>query len=291
MSLPKYRVSTADWVAAARAWHLRNTAPLFEDPYARVLSGPVLRLVQFVKPLEWLLFQVVLAPLMPSSMCVLMRARYAEESLEPLVERGLGQYVILGAGMDSFAFRRRDLMQRIRAFEVDHPITQERKIGRLQGAGLEIASNHHFVAADLSKVSPPDALAESPFDASQPAFVSLLGVCYYLTPDELSDTLSAIARGMCRGTRVVVDYMLDSESSDPGTNDLRRRMLDFVAKRGEPMRSSYSLSGMSRLAADAGLKTVENFRMVDLSDSYVGDSDRFVVQPPDMFAFGTFEVD
>ncbi len=291
MSLPRYTISTADWVAAAREWHLRNTIPLFEDPYARALSGRILNVVQLIRPLEWLLFKVVLKPILPTSMCVLMRARYAEESLAQVVEEGMRQYVILGAGMDSFAFRRPDLMQRIQVFEVDHPVTQGRKLRRIERAGLEVASNHHFVAADLSEVSPPEALAATPFDPSLPTFVSLLGVSYYLPQDDLSGTLRAVADGMRQGTRVVVDYMLDSESSDPGTHDVRRRMLDFVAKRGEPMRSAYSMTDMGRLATDAGFRIVENFRMVDLSASYIGDLESVTVQPPDMFGFGNFEVD
>ena len=290
MSLPRYSISTADWVAAARDWHLRNTIPIFEDPYARALSGRVLNLVQILKPLEWLLFKFVLDPIMPSSMCVVMRARYAEQALEQAVDRGVRQYVILGAGMDSFAFRRPDLMRRIQAYEVDHPVTQGAKLRRIKRAGLEVASNHHFVAADLSEVSPLDALAGTPFDTSQPTFVSLLGVAYYLTPDDLAATMRSIAQGMHAGTRLVLDYMLDPASADQGTHELRRRMLAFVEKRGEPMRSAYSLAEMDRLASSAGFEAVENFKMVDLSEAYIGDPKAVAVQPPDIFAFGNFEV-
>lgn len=290
MSLPKYSISTADWVAGARAWHLRNTAALFEDPYAEVLSGPALRLLRWIRPVEWLLFKVVLNPILPSSMCVLMRARYAEESLEHAIEQGIRQYVILGAGMDSFAFRRADLLERIKAFEVDHPVTQGKKLQRIGRNGFEIPPNHHFVAADLSTVSPAHALAATPFDASEPAFVSLLGVCYYLTPAAMAATLRGVAEGMRPGTRIVVDYLLDIESSDPGTHTLRQKMLDFVKKRGEPMRSSYSLDAMNALMADSGFRTLENFRMTDLTEAYTKDLGTVPFDPPDLFAFGNFEV-
>ena len=72
---------------------------------------------------------------MPSSMCVLMRARYAEDALERALEPGVRKYVILGAGMDSFAFRRPDLMRRSQADEVDHPVTQSAKLRRIKRAG------------------------------------------------------------------------------------------------------------------------------------------------------------
>ena len=214
MSLPTNTISTADWVAAARDWHLRNTAALFEDPYAKLLCGRPLKLVRTIRPLEWLLFKVVLNPILPSSMCVLMRARYAEDSLEHSIEEGIRQYVILGAGMDSFAFRRGDLMGRIDSFEIDHPVTQGKKLQRIERAGLKVPPNHHFVAADLSEVSPVAALAGTSFDASEPAFISLLGVSYYLTTEDLAATLREIAEGMRPGTRIVVDYLLDATDSD-----------------------------------------------------------------------------
>jgi methyltransferase (TIGR00027 family) len=290
LSLPKYSISTADWVAGARAWHLRNTVALFEDPYAEVLAGPALRLLHWIRPLEWLVFKIVLKPILPASMCVLMRARYAEESLERAIEAGIRQYVILGAGMDSFAFRRADLLDRIRIFEIDHPVTQAKKLQRIRRHGLEVPPNHQFIAADLSNVSPAHALAETLFDASEPAFVSLLGVCYYLTRDAMTTTLRGIAEGMHPGTRIVLDYMLDAESSDPETHGFRARMLDFVKKRGEPMRSAYSMDAMNALMTDSGFGTLENFRMTDLTEAYTKDLEAVAVEPPDLFAFGNFEV-
>ena len=106
MSLPVNKVSTADLVAAARAWHLRSPQPVFEDRFARVLCGRPLGITLRFRPLEWLVFKVILGPVLPAYVCVVMRARYAEEALERAVAEGVTQYVIIGAGMDSFAFRR-----------------------------------------------------------------------------------------------------------------------------------------------------------------------------------------
>ena len=290
MSLPQYTVSTADWVAASRAWHLIHTVPLFEDPYAAELCGRALKLLHWMRPLEWLIFKFILRPIMPPSMCVLMRARYAEESLELAMQAGIRQYVILGAGMDSFAFRRPDLLKKTRAFEVDHPVTQAKKIRRIERAGWKIPSNHFFVAADLSKVSAVRALAETPFDGSARAFVSLLGVSYYLTSSELAATARGISEGMRPGTRIVMDYLLDVDSADPKTFDTRRKMLAFVKKQGEPMRSSYSLDDIRRLMTEAGFKTVENFRMTDLTEAYTRDLPPLEWEPPDMFGFAIFEI-
>ena len=290
MSLPVNKVSTADLVAAARAWHLRNKTPVFEDPFAAKLCGWVLQLALRYRPFEWILFELALRPVMPVSMCVIMRARFAEDCLGKAVAEGTRQYVILGAGMDSFAFRRPDLMERIQVFEVDHPVTQARKLQRLKRAGLPISRNHHFVAADLSLVSPLDALQESPFDAAKPSFVSLLGVVYYLTRDNLAATARSIAEGLPTGTRLVFDYLLDTESSEARHLEVRQNMLDFVKKRGEPMRSDYSLADMNRLMESEGFGVVDSFAMTELAAKYI---ERYGTQHfefPGIFGFGNYEV-
>lgn len=291
MSLPVNKVSTADLVAAARGWHTRHPTPIFEDPYAKQLCGPVLGLALRFRPFEWLLFKVALAPLMPVSMCVVMRARYAEQALERAVANGIRQYVIIGAGMDSFAFRRPDLLQEIDAFEIDHPVTQRKKLERIAKAGLEVPKSHHFVASDLSQVSMVEALAGSAFDMSKPTFLSLLGVIYYLTPETLAETARSISQGLRPGTRLVFDYLLDEESCDPATQPLREKLLKFVEGRGEPMRSSYSLAEMNALMADSGFKPVENFAITNFEDDYREEFGGLPFEIPGLFGFGTFEVD
>ncbi len=290
MSLPVNKVSTADLVASARAWHMRHPTPIFEDPYAKELCGPVLGTALRFRPFEWLLFNVALAAVMPASMCVVMRARYAEQALERAVEEGIRQYVIIGAGMDSFAFRRSDLLETIDAFEIDHPVTQRKKLDRIAKAGFKVPKNHHFVAADLSQVSTVEALAGSSFDMSKPTFLSLLGVIYYLTPETLVETAGSIAQGLPPGSQLVFDYLLDEASCVPTGRPLRERMLKFVKGRGEPMRSSYSLAQMNALMAREGFKPVESFEITDLADGYREEFGELPIAIPGIFGFGTFEV-
>ncbi len=227
---------------------------------------------------------------MPAHLCVVMRARYAEQALERAVAEGIKQYVIIGAGMDSFAFRRPDLLQQIDAFEIDHPVTQRKKLRRIERARLPVPPNHHFVAADLSKVSTVDALAGSPFDMSRPTFVSMLGVAYYLTPESLAITARSIAQHLPVGTRFVIDYMLDEKSSNPEHLAMRQKMLDFVKKRGEPMRSAYSLAEMNALMAGEGFKPVESFKITDLGEEYRKELGTLPFEIPGVFGFGNFEV-
>ena len=290
MSLPVNKVSTADLVASARAWHMRHPTPIFEDPYAKDLCGPVLGAALRFRPVEWLLFKVALAPVMPASMCVVMRARYAEQALERAVEEGIRQYVIIGAGMDSFAFRRPDLLEKIDAFEIDHPVTQRKKLDRIAKAGFKVPKNHHFVAADLSQVSTVEALARSAFDMSKPTFLSLLGVIYYLTPETLAETAGSIAQGLPPGTRLVFDYLLDEASCSLSDRPFRERMLKFVKGRGEPMRSSYSLAQMNALMAREGFEPVESFEITELEDGYREEFGELPIEIPGIFGLGTFEV-
>ena len=112
--------------------------------------------------------------------------------------------------VDSFAFRRPDLMERIDVFEIDHPVTQRKKLERIGQAGLTIPSRMHVVPADLEKVSALDALAGSGFEVSRPTFLTLLGVAYYLTADSLAETgsfrIAAAAGGNVPGDRLPAEY-------------------------------------------------------------------------------------
>ena len=287
--LKKSGTSTADTVAAVRARHRRERVRIFDDPYARSLCGGPWRLVLRIPPLQWIVDRA-LRPLEPVSMDVLMRARYAEEVLERAIEDGVTQYVVIGAGMDSFAFRRPGLMERIDIFEIDHPATQEKKLERIRRAGLTIPPGLHFVPADLEEIATLDALEDSGFDRSRSTFLTLLGVVYYLTADSLAETARSIARNLPPGTLLVIDYLLDEESSKPEELLLRQRMKAFVARLGEPMISEYSLAAMESLMADQGLGVVENFAIPELKGRYEEEAGALPAEIPGIFAFGTFGV-
>ena len=285
----KGKSSTAETVAALRAVHQREPVRIFEDPYAKFLCGSFWRLVLRIRPLEWII-RVMTKPMAPTAMCVVMRARYAEQALEQAVEDGITQYVIIGSGMDSFAFRRPDLMERIDVFEIDHPATQHKKLERIRRSGLIIPSRLHFVPADLTKISAMDALAGSGFEMGRPTFLTLLGVVYYLTADSLAETARSISRHLPAGTLLVFDYLLDVESARPEHLAMRENLRAFVAKMGEPMVSEYSLAAMNTLMADQGFEAVKNFALPDLEQSYREELGDLPLEIPSIFAFGTFQV-
>ena len=282
------RATTAELVAAARAHHQRDRVRLVEDPYALSLCRGPLRLLVTIRPLAWAASRTVLRDLQPSILGVLIRARYSEQALEAAIRDGVTQYVIIGAGLDSFALRRSDLMEHLDVFEIDLPAMQAVKRERLARAELELPPRLHFVAADLAQVPVMEALSESAFDPGRRAFFSLLGLTYYLTPEVIEAAARSIAAGVVPGSEVVLDHMLDDASAWPEHREKRMALEAYVAKRGEPMVSEFSLAGMSALMAEAGFDTVESITMMDLSERYAGEVGPLPFEVPGIFACGHF---
>ena len=282
------RTSTADWVAGARALHQREAVRVIDDPFAALLCGGPLRLVLRFRVLEWLVVERLLGDMKPVTTCVLMRARYAEQALESALARGVAQYVIVGAGMDSFAFRRPDLLERLDVFEIDEPAMQQTKRDRLDQAGLEVPPQLHFIPADLEQVPLVDALSGSSFDLAQPAVLSMLGLTYYLKPETLARLLGSIAAHLAPDSGVVFDYLLDGEPMSAGQRHVRQRLEAFVARRGEPMLGTYSRSEMSALAATANLAEVEDISLIDLQRRYQREIGALPIEAPPFFALATY---
>ena len=285
----KTRASTADLVAAVRALHQRDRVRLVDDPYAVLLCGRYLHRILRIRPVGELMAHCVLRDLQPAALGTLIRARYAEQALEAAVADGITQYVMIGAGMDSFALRRSDLMARLQVFEIDRPAMQKMKQERLRRAGLDIPRGLHFVSADLERIPVMNALSESAFEPARRAFLSLLGVIYYLPREVLASTVRSIASGVAAGSQLVVDYMLDAGSSWPEHQEKRAQLEAYVARRGEPMRSDFSLAQMSALMAELGFRTIEGITMMDLGHRYAAELGPLPFEIPGLFACGHFQ--
>ena len=285
----KTRVSTAELVAAVRALHQRDRVRLIDDPYAILLCGRSARRILRIHPAAWFMTHCVLRGLQPAALGTLIRARYAEQALEAAVGAGITQYVIIGAGMDSFALRRPDLMPRLQVFEIDRPAMQKLKQKRLRRAGLDIPRGLHFVPANLERIPVMNALEESAFEPARRAFLSLLGVIYYLPREVLASTVRSIAEGVAAGSQFVVDYMLDAGSAWPEHRGKRAQLEAYVAKRGEPMRSDFSLTQMSALMAEEGFRTIDGITMMDLGHRYAEELGPLPFEIPGLFACGHFQ--
>jgi len=250
---------TAEAVAAVRAAHRRYESPVvFDDPYALALTSPGWRRIVGSRLLHELVLRRLLRATRPVGAQVLMRARYAEEELERALARGVRQYVIVGAGLDSFALRRGDLAGRLRLFEVDHPATQAAKRARLAALGATPKVELEWVAADFERTTLGDALGSSSFDRAAPAFFSWLGTTHYLSPEAVIATLRSIAEVAAPASRIVFDYTV--RAGDLSDEDRREYEATsrFVARRGEPFRSSFEPAALAATVGALGYGLIED---------------------------------
>ena len=162
-----------------------------------------------------------------------MRQRYTEDELGKAIERGVAQYVILGAGLDSFAYRRADVAAFLQIFEVDHPATQQWKQARLRELNVTPPGNLTFVAVDFEQQTLADGLRGSRHRPDLPTFVSWLGVTMYLTEAAVFETLRSVAC-LAPGSEIVFQYSLPESLLDEGTRRLVASVKATAGSCGEP---------------------------------------------------------
>ena len=282
------RVSlTALGAALMRAAHTRlAAAPLIDDPWGD-------RLV--VQPEREAIRRVLLQSLTPDARTrcesmgddsavldaalqshpgygwAVLRTRYAEEALEMAVRHGVRQYVIVGAGFDSFGLRLPTFARQVDVFEIDHPTTQELKRQRLEERGIPLPPTLHFTPADLSRESVSHALGRSAFRSEEPTFFSWLGVTQYLTRDANLDTLHAIRSCSAPGSQMVFTYIDHAElGGSPTARGSGRLQVAFASAR-EPWVSGFDPSLLENELVAAGFRLVEDLDGVAIKQRYCPD--------------------
>ncbi|HBV96485.1 MAG: methyltransferase [Peptococcaceae bacterium BICA1-7] len=278
---------TALLMAYVRGYHAtQGTLKIFEDNLARQLLNeeeraifeeqftPPIQLIEAVDPagaascrdradrLAWALRVI------PSASHSLSRSRYTEDALEEAVRQGVKQYVILGAGMDTFAFRRPDLLDQIQVFEVDHPATQAFKRTRMAEIGWEQPDQLRFVPVDFTKESLASALTRSSYDPRLLSFFSWLGVTYYLPRQAVLAALRAFADIAPGGSAVIFDYM-DTDAFVPGRAARRMQMsMEKCREWGEPLITGFDPVTLAGDLAGVGLQLKENLSPSDIQERY-----------------------
>jgi methyltransferase (TIGR00027 family) len=253
---------TALTAAAARAAHLIVDGPpvIFADVLASALLGHQAdELIGFHRAHGR---HVVLSGARAQVTC---RSRYAEDRLAQRVHDGVRQYVLLGAGLDSFAYRS-ELASRIRVFEVDHPATQDWKRRSLSAARIAVPRGVTFVPLDFESGALAARLVQAGFDASRPALVSWLGVTMYLTQEAIGEILGALGH-FAPGTDIIADYLLPAGMRDPAGETYAELVAPVAAQRGEPWLSFFTPGDMSALLARHGFRPVEHVRHRDAVDA------------------------
>ena len=261
---------TALMSSFGRAFHAENEEhPVFADHHAKELmteeeytavQGYLLGGAQFFEPEidpaalqpKELLRRLVNVHIAPSPLC---RAAYTEKALKAAVLTGAKQYVILGAGMDTFAFREKEFLSKHRVFEVDHPLTQANKRERIARAGWTVPDNLTFVPIDFTKDSLTERLIAAGFDPSVKSFFSWLGVTYYLSREAIDTMLSALSSLCADGSALVFDY--PDEDFFRASEKRVQNTIMMAKAGGEPMQSAFSYSELEKLLEKHGFLIYE----------------------------------
>lgn len=195
---------------------------------------------------------------------IVARSLLAEATLAAAYQRGVRQYVLLGAGLDTFAYR--NPHAGLRVFEVDHPATQAWKRARLSAADIE-SGGAVFAPIDFEAETLAEALVRAGFDASAPAVFAWLGVLPYLTSEAIRATLIAIG-AMAAGSEIVFDYGEPPEFASArmaaAAADLRAR----VAEIGEPIISTFAPTSLAVLLGGCGFSEIEDLNGAAVNDRF-----------------------
>jgi methyltransferase (TIGR00027 family) len=245
---------TAILAAQVRAAHaVLDPDPIFDDPYAMVLANAsdidIQELFALIPPAC-----ARVARVLPNQ-----RARFTDEEVETAVHGGVGQYVILGAGLDSFAWRRPDLIGDIELFEVDHLATQEWKKQRLRIAGMTCASNHHFVGMDFEGPEKlTDVMMEAGFDPQRPSIWAWMGVVVYLQRQAIASTLRDSADLAATGSRLVVSYTVTRDLMDADSREFDDLARAASAENSEEHITAFAPKEIEGLALASGWQSARS---------------------------------
>lgn len=203
----------------------------------------------------------------------LSRIKFAEIELENFakLKGAMGekiQYVICGAGMDSFAFRNQ--IHNIKIFEVDHPDTQRYKLERIKKLEWIIPENLTFVPVDFSKDSLKEKLLEKGFDSNLPTFTAILGVTYYLTLPVFEQTLKIISELSPEGSKLIFDFPDERTFSDEMKKTAPRvqELADVTEKLGEPMLHGFSTEEVKQALERNAFELASHYRPETIQDLY-----------------------
>lgn len=254
---------TALGAAMHRAAHqLLDRPPVFSDPYALRIIGPDAETqiradgTHHSDPRSRGLRAFIAA-----------RSRFSEDTLADAVADGVTQYVLLGAGLDTFAYRAARTYPSLSVFEVDHPATQGWKRERLAKAGIAAPAALRFAPVNFERETLADGLARAGFDKNKPALFAWLGVVPYLTREAIMATLRFIA-GLPKGSAVIFDYGEPVQARDAVQQQTALALRERVAAAGEPFRSYFMPDDIGRDVSALGFSHVEDFDAEKLNPRY-----------------------
>ncbi len=265
------RSRTAEGAAALRASHtLYAENPLLSDPYAIKFTSSGWR--RILKSRKWRHF---LQPRAFSPVGLLIgqvigRTRYAEDQLSAAIAQGASQYVLVGAGLDSFALRQSKAMSALKIFEVDHPDSQQSKKEQMALLG-EIPSNVEFVSINFEEESLFEALVCSSYQRGQVSFFSWLGTTHYLQPETTLNTLRAIAKVAAIGSEVVFDYSIQYHKLKGAERLGSIALSRFTKYMSEPLIGQFEPEQLHTALNEMGFEVLEDLSGAAQNQRYFDD--------------------
>ncbi|HSU38471.1 MAG TPA: class I SAM-dependent methyltransferase [Polyangiaceae bacterium] len=265
--------NTAARVALWRALHVQADPPphVFVDEVGLKLVAP---------PEGWQSRPDMSPFTRPFRASIVARARFIEDLVMEEAARGVGQYVILGAGLDTFAQRRAELAARLVVFEIDQPGPQAWKRQRLVELGLGVPPFLKLVPVDFEAGDAWwERLTAAGFDAAKPAVVASTGVSMYLTKEAIAATLRQVAE-LAPGSTFAMSFMLPVEMADAEMRPMIERAMAGAKANGTPFISFFTPAEMLAMGRTAGFKNVRHVSAAALAERYfAGRSDG--LRPPD----------
>jgi len=250
---------TAQRVAVRRAAHQLLDRPLvFEDPCALKIIGPDAAAATLAKA----------DGRVSSSFRAFMavRSRYSEDELAAAVARGVRQYIVLGAGLDTFAWR--NPWPDLQVFEVDFPATQHWKRQRLANVGMGVPPTLTFAPVDFESQTLADGLRAAGFRTDRPAYFSWLGVTMYLTREAFESTVSFIG-ALPAGSGVTFDYAIERSE----LSLFEKLALDHLGRKvaavGEPFQLFFRPAELAATMHRSGFHEIEDVGSDDLNARYL----------------------
>ena len=247
------KASTTAWaVAMARAAHAKYHAPpIFDDSLVLSLIDP-----QFQPMLEYFAPPEQADATYNNRAYIAFRQRYQEQCLADSYASGVRQYVILGAGLDSYAFRQSAQLPQLQIFEVDFPATQQQKRERIAALGWDWPANLVFAPCDFNRDDLLDALVNSGFDPMQPAYFAWMGVTVYLPKSTVEETLARLLQLSPTGSCIAMEYAPLTQSLTGDELVCREASLAQPTRDDEPFLAFYSEAEMRELLTGLGYTRV-----------------------------------
>lgn len=266
--------------AFSRAYHAQNNkVKIFDDSIARLLfteeeyfqiSKSMADGIGFFHPnftgtkdeaLRW----IVDNQLSPSP---LGRGAFAEKALQTAVAIGARQYLIFGAGYDTFAYRQPTWAEKIRIFEIDHPFTANDKKIRLEKAEITIPNNVDFIATDFTNEQWQSALTQNAtFDGNKISFSSILGVTYYLSPETFEELITVLSLILPTGSSVLFDYPDENTYTEKAGERAKKQAL-LAGAANEKMLASYSYEDIEKILSEHEFLIYEHLTPREMTQQY-----------------------